>query len=111
MFDIRTLSSSRRGGHATSALLPLVFADPGAGLSGRRRERNGHGMGRRDFGGLAAAAAVAASCPPGVTQPGVNSSHLRYWEHARMPYAHDRAVGGPVLFRPALRQWQRVRKR
>jgi hypothetical protein len=88
-----------------AALLPLVFADAGAG--------DGTGMellSRRDFGGLAAAAGLPAALPPATTPRRVTGSHIRYW-HActNSLYARDRSVGGTVLLPLAMQQWRRVR--
>ena len=65
---------------------------------------------RRDFGGLAAVAGVAAVLPSLNVPWRVNSSHVRYWQACTdVLYARDRAVGGTVLLSPALQQWRRAR--
>jgi DNA-binding XRE family transcriptional regulator len=113
VFDIRTLLQFCDSlGMPRQSLLPLVFADPDAGLAAGS---GGNGMGmdvdRRGFGGLAAGVAVAAILPGAITPPGVSSSHLRYWDAcADALYIRDRVVGGTALLQPALRQWQRVRQ-
>ena len=93
-----------------AALLPLVFADPGIGLAAGAEDGTGMELGPRGFGGLAAAAGVAAVVPSVSVSQGVSSSHVRYWRACTdMLYARDRAVGGTVLLSPALQQWRRVR--
>ena len=58
---------------------------------------------RRDFGGLAAAAGVAAVVPSVSVSRGVIGSHVRYWQACTdVLYARDRAVGGTVLLLPTL---------
>ena len=80
------------------SLLPLVFADPDAGLAaGSGGNGTGMDVDRRGFGGLAAGAAVAAILPGAVGPPGVSSSHLRYWDaSADALYVRDRVVGEGV---------------
>jgi DNA-binding XRE family transcriptional regulator len=109
MFDIRTaLQFADAVGMPRAALLPLVFADPDAGLAAE--DGTGMELSRRGFGGLAAAAGVAAVVPSVSVPRGVNSSHVRYWQAcADVLYARDRTVGGTVLLSSALQQWQRVR--
>ncbi len=111
MFDIRTvLQFADAVGMPRAALLPLVFADPDANLAAGTENGTGMELSRRDFGGLAAAAGVAAAVPAGSVPQGVNSSHVRYWQACSdVLYARDRAVGGTALLSPALQQWQRVR--
>ena len=111
MFDIRTaLQFADAVGMPRAALLPLVFADPDAGLAAGAEDGTGMELSRRDFGGLAAAAGMAAVLPSVSVPRGVNSSHVRYWQACTdVLYARDRAVGGTVLLSPALQQWQRVR--
>jgi Rod binding domain-containing protein len=111
MFDIRTaFQFADAVGMPRAALLPLVFADPDVGLAVGTEDGTGMELSRRGFGGLAAAAGVAAVVPP-VSVPGrVSGSHVRYWQAcADVLYARDRTVGGTVLLRSALQQWQRVR--
>jgi DNA-binding XRE family transcriptional regulator len=113
VFDIRTLLQFCDSlGMPRQSLLPLVFADPDAGLAaGSGGNGTGMDVDRREFGGLAAGAAVAAILPRAITPPGVSSSHLRYWDAcADALYIRDRVVGGTALLQPALRQWQRVRQ-
>ena len=111
MFDIRTaLQFADAVGMPRAALLPLVFADPGADLAAGSENGTGMELSRRDFGGLAAAAGISAVLPSAGVLRGVNSSHVRYWRACTdVLYAHDRAVGGTVLLGSALQQWQRVR--
>ena len=111
MFDIRTaLQFADAVGMPRAALLPLVCADPDAGLAAGTEDGTGMELSRRDFGGLAVAAGVAAVMPPVSGLRGVTSSHVRYWQACTdVLYARDRAVGGTVLLLPALQQWQRVR--
>ena len=110
MFDIRTvLQFADAVGMPRAALLPLVFADPD-GLAAVTEDGTSMELGRRGFGGLAAAAGVAAVVPSVSVPRGVSSSHVRYWRACTdVLYARDRAVGGTVLLSPALQQWQRVR--
>ena len=111
MFDIRTaLQFADAVGMPRAALLPLVFADPGAGLAAGTEDGTGMELSRRDFGGLAAAAGATAVVPSVRVPRGVTSSHVRYWQACTdVLYARDRTVGGTVLLRSALQQWQRVR--
>jgi DNA-binding XRE family transcriptional regulator len=113
VFDIRTLLQFCDSlGMPRQSLLPLVFADPDAGLAaGSGGNGTGMDVDRRGFGGLAAGAAVAAILPGAIAPPRVSSSHLRYWHAcADALYVRDRVVGGTALLQPALRQWQRVRQ-
>ena len=107
MFDIRTaLQFADAVGMPRAALLPLVLADPAAGTE----DGTGMELSRRDFGGLAAAASMAAVVPSASVPRAVSSSHVRYWQACTdVLYARDRAVGGTVLLSSALQQWQRVR--
>jgi transcriptional regulator with XRE-family HTH domain len=111
MFDIRTvLQFADAVGMPRAALLPLVFADPDADLAASTGNGAGLELSRRDLGGLAAAAGVAALVPSVSVPRGVNSSHVRYWLGCtNVLYARDRIVGGTVLFSSAFQQWQRVR--
>jgi transcriptional regulator with XRE-family HTH domain len=111
MFDVRTvLQFADAVGMPRAALLPLVFADPDAGLAADIENRAGMELTRRDFGGLAAAAGIVAVLPPVSAPRRVNSSYVRYWQACTdVLYARDRAVGGTVLLSPALQQWQLVR--
>ena len=64
MFDIRTaLQFADAVGMPRAALLPLVFADPGADLAAGGENGTGMELSRRDFGGLAAAAGITAVLP------------------------------------------------
>jgi hypothetical protein len=66
-------------------------------------------LSRREFGGLAAAAGLAAAPPPASVPRTVSMSHIRYWQACTdVLYVRDRAVGGTVLLASALQQWQRV---
>jgi Helix-turn-helix domain len=97
-------------GMPRAALLPLVFADPEAGLLAAMEDGTGMRPSRRGPGGPAAAAGVAAVVSPVSVPRGVSSSHARYWQGCtNVLYARDRAVGGTVLLSPAFQQWQRVR--
>jgi len=110
MFDIRTvLRFADAVGMPRAALLPLVFADPDAGLAAVAGDWAGAGPGWIGPGSPAAAAVAGIS--PSVSVPGgVNSSHIRYWQAcAETLYARGRAVGGTGLLPPALQQWRRVR--
>jgi hypothetical protein len=105
MFDIRTvLLFADAVGMPRVALLPLVLADPDAGLVSGVWDGEGAGEGRRSSGSVAAVL-------PAVSVPrGVSSSHIRYWRAcAEALYAQDHAVGGTVLLSPALQQWRRAR--
>jgi len=110
MFDIRTvLQFADAVGMPRTALLPLVLADPQAGPAAGTEDGTGMELSRRGFGGLAAAAGVAAVLPPASVPRAVTSSHARYWLACTdVLYARDRAVGGTVLLSSALQQWQRV---
>ena len=111
MFDIRTaLQFADAVGMPRAALLPLVCADPDASLAAGTEDGTGMELSRRDFGGLAVAAGVAAVVPPVSGPRTVTSAHVRYWQACTdVLYARDRAVGGTVLLSPAFQQWQRVR--
>jgi len=111
MFDIRTaLQFADAVGMPRAALLPLVCADPDASLAADAADGTGAELSRRDFGGLAVAAGVAAVVPPVSVPRGVTSSHVRYWQACTdVLYARDRAVGGTVLLSSALQQWRRIR--
>jgi transcriptional regulator with XRE-family HTH domain len=111
MFDIRTvLQFADAVGMPRAALLPLVFADPDAGLEVGAKNRTDMELTRRDFGGLAAAAGIAAVLPSVSIPRTVNRSHVRYWQACtNVLYARDRSVGGTALLSSALQQWQRVR--
>ena len=111
MFDIRTaLQFADAVGMPRAALLPLVCADPDAGLAAGAEDGTGMELSRRDFGGLAVAAGVAAVVPSVSVPRRVTSSHVRYWQACTdVLYARDRVVGGTVLLSSALQQWQRVR--
>ena len=111
MFDIRTvLHFADAVGMPRAALLPLVFADPEAGLPTATGEGKSMQPSRRGPGGPAAAVGVATVVPSVSVPRGVNSSHARYWQGCtNVLYARDRSVGGTVLLGPALQQWQRVR--
>jgi transcriptional regulator with XRE-family HTH domain len=111
MYDIRTvLQFADAVGMPRAGLLPLVFADPDADLEADTEDRMGMELTRRDFGGLAATAGIAAVLPSVSTPRAVNSSHVRYWQACtNVLYARDRSVGGTVLLSPAFQQWQRVR--
>jgi DNA-binding XRE family transcriptional regulator len=111
MFDIRTaLQFADAVGMPRAALLPLVCADPDAGLAAGTEDEMGKDLSRRDFGGLAVAAGVAAVVPVVSVPRGVTSSHIRYWQACTdVLYARDRTVGGTVLLSAAFQQWQRVR--
>ena len=111
MFDIRTaLQFADAVGMPRAALLPLVCADPDASLAADAEDGTGVELSRRDFGGLAVSAGVAAVMPPVSVPKGVTGSHFRYWQACTdVLYARDRAVGGTALLTSALQQWQRVR--
>ena len=111
MFDVRTtLQFADAVGMPRGALLPLVMADPEAGLVVSAEDGMGMELNRRDFSGLATAAGIAAVLPSVSVPRGVNSSHVRYWRACTDAlYVRDRAVGGAVLLSPALQQWRRVR--
>jgi hypothetical protein len=111
MSDVHTvLRFADAVGMPRAGLLPLVFADPEAGLPAAAGDGTGMEPDRRGPGGPAAAAGVAAVVPPVGVPRGVGSSHVRYWEgSANVLYARDRAVGGTVLLSPAFQLWQRVR--
>ena len=111
MFDIRTvLQFADAVGMPRAGLLPLVFADPDAGLEADAEGGMGMELTRRDFGGLATAAGIAAVLPSVSIPRAVNRSHVRYWQACtNVLYTRDRSVGGTVLLSSALQQWQRVR--
>jgi hypothetical protein len=104
MFDIRTaLQFADAAGMPRAALLPLVCADPDASLAADAEDGTGVELSRRDFGGPAVAAGVAAVMPPVSVPRGVTSSHVRYWQACTgVLYARDRAVGGTFLLSSAL---------
>src|SRR5580704_9894887 len=112
MFDIRTvLQFADAVGMPRAALLPLVSADPDADPAVGAEDGTGMELNRRGFGGLAAAARVAAVVPSVSIPRAVNSSHIRYWKACTDAlYVRDRAVGGTILLSSALQQWQRVRQ-
>ena len=114
VFDVRTLLQFADAvGMPRAALLPLILADPDARVAADGDDGTGVEAVRRRSGGLATAAAPAAAAVlpvAGVPLP-ASSSRVRYWEAcADALYIRDRAVGGAVLLRPALRQWQLVRR-
>ena len=93
MFDIRAvLQFADALGMPRAALLPLVLADPDAGLAAGAGSGTGMDVDRRDFGGLAAGAAAAVILPAASAPLGVSSSHLRYWQ------ACANALYGRLLF-------------
>ena len=96
VFDIRTLLQFADAiGMPRSVLLPLILADPDAALTAGPW----HGT-DLDADGCGAVVRAAAS-----------ASHLRYWAACTDAlYVQDRVVGGTALLRPALRQWQFVRR-
>lgn len=110
MFDIRTvLHFADAVGMPRRALLPLVFADADAGQAAGAGDETGMEQSRRDFGGLVAAAGLAAAAPPAVAPRAVSGAHVRYWQACTDAlYIRDRAVGGTALLPAALQQWQRV---
>jgi transcriptional regulator with XRE-family HTH domain len=110
MFDIRTaLQFADAVGMPRAALLPLVFAGADAGQAAGARDGTGMELSRREFGGLAAAAGLAAAPPPASVPRSVSMSHIRYWQACTdVLYVRDRAVGGTVLLASALQQWQRA---
>ena len=110
MFDIRTaLHFADAVGMPRGALLPLVFADTDAGQAAGAEDEMGMELSRRDFGGLVAAAGLAAASPAIRVPRAVSSSHIRYWQACTdVLYIRDRAVGGTALLSSALQQWQRV---
>ncbi|HUY47281.1 MAG TPA: helix-turn-helix transcriptional regulator [Streptosporangiaceae bacterium] len=110
MFDIRTvLRFADAVGMPRAALLPLVFADPEAGLTTVAGEEAGAGPGW--IGPGSPDATAMAGVLPLVGGPGgVNSSHIRYWQAcAETLYARDRTTGATGLLPSALEQWRRVR--
>ena len=112
MYDIRTaLRFADAIGMPRAALLPLVFADAGAGLAaGAGEGTEMELLSRRGFGGLAAAAGLSVALPAMTAPRGVTSAHVRYWRAcADILYARDRAVGGAVLLSLAMQQWHRAR--
>src|SRR5260370_19740635 len=94
MFDIRTvLQFADAVGMPRAALLPLVCADPDASLAADAEDGTGMEMSRRDFGGLAVVAGMAAVMPPVSGPRGVTSSHVRYWPACPgVRYCRERAV-------------------
>jgi hypothetical protein len=110
MFDIRTvLLFADAVGMPRGALLPLVFADANAGQAAGTEDETGMEFSRRGFGGLVAAAGLAATSQSASVPQSVNGSHIRYWQACTdVLYIQDRAVGGSVLLSSALQQWQRV---
>jgi tetratricopeptide (TPR) repeat protein/DNA-binding XRE family transcriptional regulator len=111
MSDIHTvLRFADAVGMPRAALLPLILADPEAGLPAATVDGTGMEPSWRGPGGPAAAAGVTAVVPSVSVPRGVNSSHVRYWQGCtNVLYARNRAVGGTVLLSPAFQQWQRVR--
>ncbi len=66
---------------------------------------------RRTFGGIAAGAAAAAAFPEITVPRKVGASHVRYLRTCVDNLnTQDQVVGGAVLLRQALRQWQRARR-
>ena len=110
MFDIRTaLHFADAIGMPRGALLPLIFADASVGQAAGAEDETGMELSRRGFGGLVAAAGLAAASPPVSVPRSVNGSHVRYWRACTdVLYIRDRAVGGTVLLSSALQQWQRA---
>jgi hypothetical protein len=109
MYDVRTvLLFADAVGMPRAALLPLVFADADAGLAAG--DGTGMELGRRGFGGLAAAAGLSAALPAVSAPRRASGSHVRYWQAcADVLYARDRSVGGTVLLPLAMQQWRRAR--
>jgi transcriptional regulator with XRE-family HTH domain len=98
------------------ALLPLVLghadaALPEDSLAGGELEEPGVDVDRRGFGGLVAGAAAAAVLPEITLPAKVTSSHVAYLQTCvdRLG-SQDQVVGGGMLLRQALRQWQRARR-
>jgi transcriptional regulator with XRE-family HTH domain len=112
MFDIRTVMQFADAvGMPRAALLPLVFADPDVDPAFGAEDGTGMELNVRDFGGLAAAAGVAAVVPSASVPRAVNSSHIRYWMACTDAlYVRDRVVAGTILLSSALQQWRRVRQ-
>jgi transcriptional regulator with XRE-family HTH domain len=80
MYDIRTaLHFADAVGMPRAALLPLVLADAGAGLTAGAGDWAGiEVLSGRDFGGLGAAASLSAVLPAMTAPRRVTSSHIRY---------------------------------
>ncbi len=111
MSDIHTvLRFADAVGMPRAALLPLVLADPEAGMPAATGDGTGLETSWRGPSGPAAAAGAAAVVPSVSVPRGANGSHARYWQGCtNVLYARDRAVGGTVLLASAFQQWQRVR--
>ena len=103
------------------ALLPLVLGRPDAALpdawlagvspTGSVLEETGVEVDRRGFVGLAAGVAAAAMLPEITVPATVTSSHVLYLKTCVESLgSRDQVVGGGVLLRQALRQWQRARR-
>lgn len=103
LFDIRTaLQFADSVGMPRGALLPLVFADPEAGLA------LGPQAARRD-GGLVAAGGTAGALSPANLLRAASTSHVRYWRACTdVAYARSYDCGGAALLVPTLLQWQRI---
>jgi transcriptional regulator with XRE-family HTH domain len=104
------------------ALLPLVLGRTDAALpeawlagaslaAGGVLEETGVEVDRRGFGGLAAGAVAAAMLPEMTVPSRVTPSHVGYLKTCVESLgSRDQVVGGGVLLRQALRQWQRARR-
>jgi DNA-binding XRE family transcriptional regulator len=108
LFDIRmALQFADAVGMPRAALLPLVFADPDAGLAAGAR--TGTDPGRLEGGGPAAGGWAAGVLAPAGVSRTVSTSHVRYWRACtEVAYARGRAAGGTALLVPVLSQWQRA---
>src|SRR5216683_3201220 len=98
------------------AMLPYWFRTPDVALAGEPvlaavLEALGVDVDRREFGGLAAGAAVAAMLPEVSVPSRVTAAHIRYLQASvDTLYIRDRAVGGGALLLAGLRQWERARR-
>jgi len=98
------------------AMLPYWFRIPDVALAGEPvlaavLEALGVDVDRREFGGLAAGAAVAAMFPEVSVPSRVTSAHIRYLQvSVDTLYRQDRVVGGAAVLLAGLRSWQRARR-
>jgi transcriptional regulator with XRE-family HTH domain len=93
-------------------LLPLLLGGAGTVLvPDMDLDETGMDLDRRSFGGLAAGAAITALFPGFTVPSSVGMSHVRYLQRCEDAlWSRDQAVGGAVLLRSALRQWDRARR-
>lgn len=111
IFDIRVfLQFADAVDMPREALLPLLLGGGGIDAAlGSDADLDEADMDRRDFGNLAAGAAVAALLPRFAVPSSVGMSHVRYLRRCEETlWSQDQTVGGAALLRLSLRQWHRA---